>query len=108
MDRVLKALKDRRTELMNARKENHIRLSELDKITMKIKQYTIDSKIKKPDKYVAMNLVIMAISSTIDDIHENKFYKKEMTEQALRKLFDEKKISNEELNIALDILKEDN
>lgn len=47
MKRVIKALKDRRKELLLARKENHIRLSELDKIERKIKEYALDNKYEK-------------------------------------------------------------
>lgn len=106
MERILKALKDRRAELMLARKENHIRLSELDKITMKIKEYVIDNKLKKPDNWATMSLIIMDLSAKVDEAYEDKEMRKRIIKKGLKKLLKEEKISNGDLEIALDILKE--
>ena len=106
MKRILKALKERREELMLERKENHIRLSELDKITMKIKKYVVDNKIKDFNRWTVMSLIIMEISARVDEAYEDPKMRKEIIEEGLRKLLNEKKISNGDMKIALDILKE--
>ncbi len=106
MKKIIQILKDRRKELLLQRRENHIRLSELDKIERRIKEFVVDKKLEKPDNWVVMNLIIMDISAQIDEAYEKKETKKEIIEYKLKEILKQKKISNEDMKVALDILEE--
>lgn len=107
MERLLNVLEERKNELLREKYENKIRLKEHKVITKRLlKAMSKNDKLKELDGYNEMYAIIsLADIELYNELIEGD-KRKDIIRETLKQLNDRKEISNTELNIALDILKD--